>query len=367
MAWSETYIRDRARELCRTYADEERVQLDDVRVAFQEFATQYRVFLLTETPTPAQTIRLQRIYEVTQVLDGSAVIPHGYSGETWRQSAPYEITFNGTGIPSSLTVQGYGVPDNINAVELQPELLWQDALAHLVAANVLMRYGDAQAVERSRMYRALADQRLTQLYRQHAQPITAAQGWDSAYIVMRAREYVGDKRLAPLITDSDALHATQEFALETRAHRRVLTYTTVANQRRYPLQSLVADTVLYDGAPIPLLGKDAYGMQGYYTERDELVLTFEPAPGKPLRIEGSGAPQAVSDMTLEPARHYMDAIAARLAADRLMVYGDKSELPRAQYLMAQYQSAVQRARAQVYPRPLRRGRARYLSHDLPLT
>lgn len=174
MAWNATTILNRAKEFVKTYADEDRVTIDDVRTAFEEFALESRAFRETET---FNSVANQKVYTLSKVLyptvvkyDG-AEIPYGeMDGVQSYRMEPSRLILNfepDAGKP--IVVDGYSIPANINTVTLQPEQYLMDAVAYNAAAKVLTRYGDGQAVSRAQVYLAYYRNALQQIYKQQNQ------------------------------------------------------------------------------------------------------------------------------------------------------------------------------------------------------
>ncbi|MCX7689107.1 MAG: hypothetical protein N2045_14190, partial [Fimbriimonadales bacterium] len=96
--------------------------------------------------------------------------------------------------------------------------------------------------------------------------------------------------------------------------------------------------VKYDGSEIPQ--GEIPDTQSYRVEPSRLILNFEPAPGKPLVVEGYSVPSNINAVTLEPEQYWMDAVAYNAAAKVLTRYGDAQAVSRAQVYLAYYRNAL---------------------------
>lgn len=356
MAWNENTILERAKEMARTYCDEDRISLTDVQATVQEFCYTVRAVYGSETITTVANKRvynLARVIEVIRVRRGSTELRHGYEEKTdTYQLRPSQIVLNyNPPANQSITVEGYIVPANVSDITLQPATAWMDAIAHLVAARVLKRYGDAQAVLRAREFEQQGQNLVMELYAQLVQPYAPrpdASRWNTAYIVHRAREILRPYKLSALITDADAQSATNAFCVETRCYRTETQHTTIANQTEYDLERVVyPDEVIYDGQTLPMTAFAPH-TQSWMLSNGRLRLNFEPAAGKTLIIRGAGYPQNLSELTFQPSDALMDAIAGKLAAQVLAVYNrSKDAMAAVQVLLAQYNDAVRRVQSQM--------------------
>lgn len=355
--WNENTILSRAREIARTYCDEERITLTDVRAEVQEFCLNTRAIYGSETITTVANQRvynLSRVFEIVRVMRGATELPHSYrEGTDTYQVRPSQIVLNyNPPANQTIVVEGYITPANVNDIHLQPEIAWMDAMAYGVAARVLARYGDAQAVERSRVFRQTQSELVSDLLRRLVQPYAprfSADTWSTAYIVHKSREYLHPFGLASLVTESECQTVVREFFLSTRAYLAETTHQTIANETRYPLGDVIYPTeVVYDGARIPMQYPAPY-TQSWYVQHGQLVLNFEPAAGKPLLIRGYGVPSQLSSVQLEPADVLMDAIAGKIAAELLIRYrADKESAVRAQYLLTKYANAVNEVQSRMH-------------------
>lgn len=356
MAWNENTILDRAKEMARTYCDEERFTLTDVRAAVQEFCYTTRAVYGSENLT---TIANQRVYNLAQVIEvirvqrGTTELRHGYQENTdTYQVRPSQLVLNyNPPANQTLTVEGYIVPANVSDITLQPATAWMDAIAHLVAARVLRRYGDFQAIQRAREFEQQGQNLVMELYAQLVQPYAPRPDgsvWNVAYIVHRAREILRPYKLSPLITDTDAQNAANIFCAETRCYRAETQHTTIANQQYYPSERVIyPDEVIYDGQTLPMI-PFVENAQAWCPDKGQIRLQFLPAAGKTLIIRGAGYPQNLSELTFQPSDALMDAIAGKIAAQMLMAYNrSKEALAAAQMLLAQYHDAVRRVQSQM--------------------
>lgn len=347
--WNENTILDRAREIARTYCDEDRIALTDVRAEVQEFCLNTRAIYGSETITTVANQRvypLLRVFEIVRVKRGSTELPHSYrENSDSYQVRPSQIVLNyNPPANQTIVVEGFIVPANVSDIHLQPEIAWMDAIAYGVAARVLARYGDPQAVERSRVFRQTQSELVADLLRRLVQPYAprvSADEWSIAYIVHKSREYLHPFGLASLATESECETIVREFFLSTRAYFSETTHLTIANETRYALGDVIYPTeVVYDGATIPMQYPAPY-TQSWYAQHGQLVLNFEPAAGKSLVIRGYGVPSELSSVKLEPADVLMDAVASKVAAELLLRYrADKDSVARAQYLLTKFASAV---------------------------
>lgn len=176
MAWSEATILARAKEFVRTYADEERVGLDDVRAAFAQFAIETRAFkgsIQHTTVANQREYRLGRIHHVERVLYDGQRLPRRQVIGVWDMS--YHVHTDRLVLNfepdagKALIIEGFETPADINSVDLQPEIYWMDVVAYLCAAQVLARYGDPQAVARAQVYQAYYLHALNTLRRMQSQ------------------------------------------------------------------------------------------------------------------------------------------------------------------------------------------------------
>ncbi len=171
MAWSETHILNRAKELVKVYADETLLAVDDVRIAFEEFAQKSEAFLVEESIV---TVGGQRVYPLTRVIRVLEVTLNGTPLQQSRQEGTNTYQLDGNTIilnfspDANLTLiaKGYGIPTAINGLtQPQPEQYMMEAVALMTASNYLRRYGDAQAVDRALIYSAQAAEAITEIRR----------------------------------------------------------------------------------------------------------------------------------------------------------------------------------------------------------
>lgn len=170
MAWSDSYILNRAKEFVREYADENRISVDDVQSGFEEFCIDS---LSVDVTDSVSTIANQREYNVDKVVRvvsvkyGAQVLrvnnDDSVSNQSyWQDGSRVRLNFDpASGV--TLTISGQGVPNAISTMTLKPSKILQDAVAYKVAQRVLERYGDAQAVQRAQVFATLYDKQIQRL------------------------------------------------------------------------------------------------------------------------------------------------------------------------------------------------------------
>jgi hypothetical protein len=349
MAWSDTWIRDRTRELVRTYADEERATLADVLITVQRVCADYRLHFRAHTTT---TTAGNRVYTIPHLVDAVRVlydgqpIPQSYRDNTNTYYLRQNTLILNFSPPSgrTLVVEGYYTPSTVSEVGVEPEAVWMDAVAHLVASSVLARYGDQQAVSRATIYESTGRAMLADLVKHYLQPyapITDPTRWSSDYIKTRAKDWLRVLRLSGMVSDSEVESAIRETLLKARAVPVSQTITTIGGQPVYPLERVAyVQRVVYDGEELFRVERGS-PLRGWYVDGAYLVLSFEPDAGKRLVIEGYGVPQNLSDIRLQPAEYYMDGIAHYVCYKILSTQPDKDAMAMAAVHQQAYNEMVQ--------------------------
>jgi len=179
----------------------------------------------------------------------------------------------------------------------------------------------------------------------------------------RAQSFVRIYADETQLTLDDVRSAFQEFAHQTRAFIVSESFTTVANQKVYPLSRVLFPVRVRYGADELSSGR-LPNTFSYRVENSRLILNFEPAPGVNLYVEGYGIPVVIDGLDLQPEGMLQDAVAYLAASRFLSRYGDPQAVSRATVYYGYYQSAVVELRKQRLQDSFERGervvRRRYL-------
>lgn len=195
MAWSETYILNRARQFAEVYADASQLTAEYVRSAWQDFFFRtglYEVNWSINTVAGQQSYPhpLFRVLEVwyndcpLELRVGRANSPYelGY----WAYLRPYRVVLgfepSATGV---LRIIGHGIPTSVDGLSYEPEGLLQDAIARKAAADFLLQYRDPQTQSGALAYLQLYNQVVEEVEKQHMQAVLVRGNQKRVYGVRR--------------------------------------------------------------------------------------------------------------------------------------------------------------------------------------
>jgi len=346
--WNTTTILNRAREYASKYADAEQ-ELDEhyVRVAFEQFCLDTLAFPVEQSITTVanqreythSVVRVQRV-----VYDGVPlpILDNSFASGNYAIVYPSRIvlSFNPPA-GKVIRVIGYGIPQDINSVVLEPEQQLMDAVAMLAASKYLVLYSDPQT--QSRAGTLLANyQSIVQQFRERYVDTVRVEdnSWSELGLLARAREYA--RRYTERVDGLDMHYvrgAFQQFCLDSNAFPTEYTINTIANQREYTHPLVRVNRVLLDNTELILLPEpnEYYRACGVYPNR--IVLSFDPEPNQQLRIVGYYVPD-ISTVYLEPAERLMSGIAMLAAYNYLIRYAEPQQIQSISLYQLEYRKIV---------------------------
>jgi len=352
-SWSELGLLTRAREYARQYT--ERVnELDNhyVRDAFQQFCLDTLAFPTEQsiTTTANQREYTHGVVRVKRVIYDNVPLPILDDGATTGNYVVVHpnrivLSFNP---PANKVIRviGYGIPNNINSVVLEPVGQLMACVAMLAASKYLMLSNDPNIQSRAGTLLANYQAVVQQFRERYVDTVRVEDGsWSELGLLTRAREYA--RQYTERVNELDNHYvrdAFQQFCLDTLAFPSEQSITTTANQREYTHSVVRVKRVIYDGVPLPILDDGATTGNYVVVHPNRIVLSFNPPANKVIRVIGYGIPNNINSVVLEPVGQLMACVAMLAASKYLMLSNDPNTQSRATALLANYQAIVQQFR-----------------------
>ena len=346
--WSELGLLARAREYARQYT--ERVnELDNhyVRDAFEQFCLDTLAFPSEQSIT---TVANQREYthsvvRVKRVIYDGVPLPildDGATAGNYVVVHPNKIvlSFNP---PANKVIRviGYGIPNNINSVVLEPVGQLMACVAMLAASKYLMLSNDPNT--QSRATALLANyQAIVQQFRERYVDTVRVEngGWSELSLLARAREYA--RRYTERVDGLDMHYvrgAFQQFCLDCNAFPAEHTISTVGNQREYTHPLVRINRVFLDNSELILLSEPNEYYRACAVHPNRIVLSFDPEPNQQLRIVGYSVPD-IDTVYLEPAERLMSGIAMLSAYNYLIRFAEPQQIQSISLYQQEYRKII---------------------------
>jgi len=347
--WNSTTILNRAREYASKYSDAYQ-ELDEhyVRVAFEQFCLDTLAFPVEQSITTTANQR-EYTHSVVRVLratyDGTPIPILNYGvivSDNYVVVNPSRIalSFNPPA-GKVIRVIGYGIPQDINSVVLEPEQQLMDSVAMLAASKYLYLYSDPQTQSRANTLLTNYNAVVQQFRERYVDSVRVENGgWSELGLLARAREYA--RRFTERVDGLDMHYvrgAFQQFCLDTNAFPVEHTINTIGNQREYTHPLLRVNRVLLDNTELILLPEpnEYYRACGVYPNR--IVLSFDPEPNQQLRIIGYIVPD-INDVYLEPTERLMSGIAMLAAYNYLIRFAEPQQLQSISLYQQEYRKMI---------------------------
>ncbi len=324
-------------------------ELDEhyVRVAFEQFCLDTLAFPTEQSITTVanqreythSVVRVQRvIYDGvplpilnSDTADGSYVVVY---------PSRIVLSFNPPA-GKVIRVIGYGIPNNINSVVLEPEQQLMDAVAMLAASKYLVLYSDPQTQSRANALLASYQAVVQQFRERYVDTVRVeGSGWSELGLLARAREYA--RRFTERVDELDIHYvrsAFQQFCLDSNAFPAEYTVNTIGNQREYTHPLLRVSRVLLDGSELILLPEPNPYYRACAVYPNRIVLSFDPEANQQLTIVGYIAPD-IDTVHLEPAERIMSGIAMLAAYNYLIRFAEPQQLQAISLYQMEYRKMV---------------------------